>query len=383
MSRKKSSPKSEQEKSQEYEAEIVWDDEDNDTDGIEAEILFDEEDEEEAQDILADDILDKEWNLSSDDSELDEEFEDEDYIPENELLDIQEELKALSPSSNEKSLAASNPMTKYMQEVNRYPLLTKEEEYDLAVKFREDNDQEAAEKLVTSNLRFVVKIAAEYAKFGGKLIDLVQEGNVGLMHAVREYNPYRGVRLISYAVWWIRGYIKEYLMRQQSMVRIGSNAKQKKLFHQLRREERKLELMGKEPDVKQLAEKLEVSVKDVEQMQQRIRHGDLSLDKTVGDSETNWLDLHADEETPAQDEALAQQEILNFILVKIEEIHDKLNEKELYILKHRIMEDEPKTLQEIGDHFGISRERARQLEARILKQLKEKVLEELPFPENE
>ena len=155
------------------------------------------------------------------------------------------------------------------------------------------------------------------------------------------------------------------------------------MFHQLRREERKLELMGKEPDVKQLAEKLEVSEKDVEQMQQRIRHGDLSLDKTVGDSETNWLDLHADEETPAQDEALAQQEILNFILVKIEEIHDKLNEKELYILKHRIMEDEPKTLQEIGDHFGISRERARQLEARILKQLKEKVLEELPFPENE
>ncbi|MAF92792.1 MAG: RNA polymerase subunit sigma [Bdellovibrionaceae bacterium] len=383
MSRKKSSPQSDQDKSQEYEAEIVWDDEDNDTDGIEAEILFDEEDEEEAQDILADDILDKEWNLSSDDSELDEEFEEEDFIPEDELLDIQEELKALSPSSNEKSLAASNPMTKYMQEVNRYPLLTKEEEYDLAVKFREDNDQEAAEKLVTSNLRFVVKIAAEYAKFGGKLIDLVQEGNVGLMHAVREYNPYRGVRLISYAVWWIRGYIKEYLMRQQSMVRIGSNAKQKKLFHQLRREERKLELMGKEPDVKQLAEKLEVSVKDVEQMQQRIRHGDLSLDKTVGDSETNWLDLHADEETPAQDEALAQQEILNFILVKIEEIHDKLNEKELYILKHRIMEDEPKTLQEIGDHFGISRERARQLEARILKQLKEKVLEELPFPENE
>lgn len=380
MSRKKSSPQSDQDKSQEYEAEIVWDDEDNDTDGIEAEILFDEEDEEEAQDILADDILDKEWNLSSDDSELDEEFEEEDFIPEDELLDIQEELKALSPSSNEKSLAASNPMTKYMQEVNRYPLLTKEEEYDLAVKFREDNDQEAAEKLVTSNLRFVVKIAAEYAKFGGKLIDLVQEGNVGLMHAVREYNPYRGVRLISYAVWWIRGYIKEYLMRQQSMVRIGSNAKQKKLFHQLRREERKLELMGKEPDVKQLAEKLEVSVKDVEQMQQRIRHGDLSLDKTVGDSETNWLDLHADEETPAQDEALAQQEILNFILVKIEEIHDKLNEKELYILKHRIMEDEPKTLQEIGDHFGISRERARQLEARILKQLKEKVLEELPFP---
>ncbi|MEC9282241.1 MAG: RNA polymerase factor sigma-32 [Bdellovibrionota bacterium] len=382
MSKKKSSPPNDHDETQEYEAEVVWDDEDGDSDSLEAEILFDEEDEEDSENELSKDILDKEWNLSSDEDEAYEDYDD-DFIPEEELLDIQEELKALSPSSNEKSLAATNPMTKYMQEVNRYPLLTKEEEYDLAVKFREDNDQEAAEKLVTSNLRFVVKIAAEYAKFGGKLIDLVQEGNVGLMHAVREYNPYRGVRLISYAVWWIRGYIKEYLMRQQSLVRIGSNAKQKKLFHQLRREERKLELMGKEPDVKQLAEKLEVSEKDVEQMQQRIRHGDLSLDKTVGDSETNWLDLHADEETPAQDEALAQQEILNFILVKIEEIHDKLNEKELYILKHRIMEDEPKTLQEIGDHFGISRERARQLEARILKQLKEKVLEELPLHENE
>lgn len=379
MARKKSSPQNDQDETQEYEAEVVWDEDDPNSEGVAAEVLFDDEEDEDSDEELSDKILDKEWNFSSEDDEIDEELDDDDYIPEDELIDIQEELKALSPSSNEKSLAATNPMTKYMQEVNRYPLLTKEEEYDLAVKFREDNDQEAAEKLVTSNLRFVVKIAAEYAKFGGRLIDLVQEGNVGLMHAVREYNPYRGVRLISYAVWWIRGYIKEYLMRQQSLVRIGSNAKQKKLFHQLRREERKLELMGKEADVKQLAEKLEVSEKDVEQMQQRIRHGDLSLDKSVGDTETNWLELQADEDVAPQDEALAQQEILNFILLKIEDIHDNLNEKELYILKHRIMEDEPKTLQEIGDHFGISRERARQLEARILKQLKEKVLEELPL----
>ena len=206
----------------------------------------------------------------------------------------------------------------------------------------------------------------------------MQEGNVGLMHAVREFNPYKGVRLISYAVWWIRGYIKEYLMKQQSLVRIGTNAKQKKLFHSIRREERKLRLMGKEPNVKVLAEKLDVSEKEVVQMQQRIRHGDLSLDQSIdSDSRTQWIEMHSDDDMELQDEALARQELLNMILANIMEIKDALNEKEQYILKNRIMEDEPKTLQEIGDHFGISRERARQLEARVLKKLKEQVQENL------
>lgn len=273
-----------------------------------------------------------------------------------------------------KGLATSDPMAQYVREVQRYPLLTKEQEYELAVRYRETGDQEAAEKLVTSNLRFVIKVAAEYAKYGSKLIDVVQEGNVGLMHAVREFNPYKGNRLITYAVWWIRGYIKEYLMRQQSMVRIGTNAKQKKLFHSLRREERKLELMGKEPDVKLLASRLEVPEKDVVQMQQRIRFGDMSLDQNVdAEGRTQWIDMQVDPDEELQDEALARQEMLNMILEKIVEIKESLNEKEIYILQHRIMEDEPMTLQEIGDHFGISRERARQLEARVLKRLKEKV----------
>lgn len=358
-----------EEEVREVDPELVWDD-----DGEE------ELNDDELQDLTAIDLaiaeeLKREESEGSWSADQNGDWKEED---EDEAIST-----SLVPRTNESSLAATHPMTKYLQEIQRYPLLSKEEEYALAVRFREEGDQSAAEKLVTSNLRFVVKIAAEYARFGSKLIDLVQEGNVGLMHAVREYNPYRGVRLISYAVWWIRGYIKEYLLRQQSLVRIGSNAKQKKLFHQLRREERKLELLGKEPDLKALALRLDVSEEDVSQMQQRLRHGDLSLDRSLGqDSDTAWLDLQVDEKQELQDEALARQELLNFILLKIEDLHDSLNEKELYILEKRILEDEPVTLQEVGDRFGISRERARQLEARILKRLKEKVLQDLPLPES-
>ena len=198
------------------------------------------------------------------------------------------------------------------------------------------------------------------------------------MHAVKEFNPYKGVRLITYAVWWIRGYIKEYLMKQQSLVRIGTNAKQKKLFHQLRREERQLQLEGKEPDVKRLAEKLDVSEKDVIQMQQRLRHGDLSLDQKLdSESATQWIDLQVNEEEELQDQTLERQDLLNLILKNIMSLKESLNEKELYILKHRIMADEPMTLQEIGDHFAISRERTRQLEARILKRIRENIAEQM------
>src|SRR5690606_17772486 len=128
-----------------------------------------------------------------------------------------------------------------LNEIRKYPLLSREEEMELAIRFKEKGDKAAAEKLITSNLRFVVKIAAEYSRFGAKMIDLIQEGNVGLMHAVKEFNPYKGVKLITYAVWWIKGYIREYLMRQHSMVRVGTTQAQKKLFYNLNQETRKLE----------------------------------------------------------------------------------------------------------------------------------------------
>ena len=156
--------------------------------------------------------------------------------------------------SKEAALSPNDPVAQYMKEVGRYPLLSKEEERALAIQLYEHGDQAAAEKLVTANLRFVVKIALEYAKFGAKLIDLIQEGNVGLMHAVKEYNPYKDVKLITYAVWWIRGYIQEYLMKQYSMVKIGTTANQRKLFYRLQKEKENLERFGTQTVIKQFVD---------------------------------------------------------------------------------------------------------------------------------
>ncbi|MEK6553639.1 MAG: sigma-70 family RNA polymerase sigma factor, partial [Bdellovibrionota bacterium] len=153
-------------------------------------------------------------------------------------------------------LVPADPLARYMAELRKYPLLTKEEEHDLAVRYREHGDREAAQKLVTSNLRFVVKVASEYTKFGARLIDLIQEGNVGLMQAVKEFNPYKGARLITYAVWWIRGQIQEHLMRHYSMVRIGTTATQRKLFYELQRQRDQLERMGFEAGIAQLSGRL-------------------------------------------------------------------------------------------------------------------------------
>lgn len=279
-------------------------------------------------------------------------------------------------SEKESGLVPSDPLAQYLAEIRKYPLLTPEEEKALAVRYYEKKDPIAAEKLVTSNLRFVVKIALEYAKMGAKLMDLVQEGNVGLMHAVKEYNPYKGVKLITYAVWWIRGYMREYLMKQFSMVKIGTTQSQKKLFYNLEKEERELKLLGHEPkDVQLLSSRLGVSEKDVELMQQRMSSKDVSLDAPIDEDGggANFLDLQTDNTTP--EDQLEILELIDLLKEKVESIKPKLNEKELDILENRILADEPKTLQEIGDKYGITRERARQLEERLLKNIKEQFLE--------
>lgn len=278
------------------------------------------------------------------------------------------QLPALASS---KVPATSDPLGQYLSEIGKYRLLNPEEEKALAIRLYEHEDQEAAEQLVKANLRFVVKIASEYAQYGSKLIDLVQEGNIGLMQAVREFNPYKGVRLITYAVWWIRGYIREYLMRNHSIVRIGTNNKQKKLYYQLKKEEEKLKSLGKEVSVPLLSQRLDVDEKDIVQMQQRLKKPDLSLDQELdSESRNTFLDLQSDAEQIPIDEDMATKEMLNLLKDKIANIEPNLNEKEKYILKNRILADEPQTLQEIGDYYGISRERARQLEARIIKKIK-------------
>ena len=266
-----------------------------------------------------------------------------------------------------RAVSTTDPVATYLAEIRRYPLLTREEERALAVRYRETGDAKAAERLVTSNLRFVVKIATEYSKFGAKLIDLIQEGNVGLMHAVREFNPYKDVRLITYAVWWIRGYIQEFLMRQYSMVRIGTTQTQRKLFYRLQKEKDRLDRMGEDPtNIPLLASSLGVDEEDVRQMSQRLSGRDVSLNQPLdSDSPTSLLDMEASNE-PDVSERLGHAEELEVLRENIEKIRGGLNEKELYILENRILADEPMTLQEIGEHYGVTREAVRQLEARLI-----------------
>jgi len=256
-------------------------------------------------------------------------------------------------------------------------LLSKEEERDLAEKYYETGDPKAAERLVTANLRFVIKIAAEYSKFGSKMIDLIQEGNVGLMHAVREFNPYRDVRLITYAVWWIRGYIQDFLMKQYSLVKIGTTQNQRKLFYQLQKKKQELEAMGLETGIKQLSGKLGIPESEVENMSQRILGRDVSLDQPIKDSgSTTLIDLQHDEYSAAADEELASKELIKRLNEKIEKVRPSLNDRELFLLDARLLADEPVTLQKIGDKYGITREAVRQMETRLIKKIKADFLPE-------
>ena len=291
-----------------------------------------------------------------------------------EVIETEAEDLVEAPESVEsKSISTTDPLARYLSEVRQYPLLTKEQEKKLAIQYFDHKDPRAAEALVTSNLRFVVKIAAEYTKFGARLIDLVQEGNVGLMHAVKEFNPYKGARLITYAVWWIRGYIQEYLMRQYSLVRIGTTANQRKLFYQLQKEKENLEKMGFGQDIKQLSGKLGIDQDEIEEMQKRLSGRDVSLDQPLSDdgsSSGRMIDLQQQSGSDNVDEQLGHAEELHLLKETIAEIRDQLSEKEKIILEKRLLADEPLTLQELGDSFGTTREAVRQIENRLMQKLK-------------
>lgn len=313
---------------------------------------------------------------------LDSTEEYESINPEEDVdLNSIKEIKKTKPSSKLPVVQSGSisseydPVEAYLAEIKKYPLITKDEEYRLAVQYREHQDSRAAEQLVTANLRFVVKIAAEYSKFGAKMIDLIQEGNVGLMHAVKEFNPYKGVRLISYAVWWIRGYIQEYLMRQYSMVRIGTTTNQRKLFYRLKKESEKLKAQGFDPSPALLSSRLGVTEKEVEDMTQRMSGRDVSIYQPVdSEGKTTILDFQADE-SDAVDDLIGHAEELDILKENIEKIYSKLTPKEKYILENRLLADEPMTLQEIGDHYGTTREAVRQIEARLMDKIKKSFFE--------
>jgi RNA polymerase sigma-32 factor len=270
----------------------------------------------------------------------------------------------------------------YITEINRFSLLTAEDEFKLAVRLKKYNDMDAAETLIVSNLRFVVKIAHEYRNYGFKLADLIQEGNIGLIHAVKKFDPYRGYRLISYAVWWIRAYIQNYLIKSWSIVKIGTTQAQRKLFFKLSQAKKQLESLSKKnPEFAEIAESLGVKGSEVEEMDMRMGSRDVSLHEFIGDDAgATHIDFLA-YEGDNQEVALIKNEERSLVQRNIAGALATLNERESYIIRHRVMADNPETLQKIGDKYNITRERARQIEKQALK----KVQLALPYlkPDNE
>ena len=260
-------------------------------------------------------------------------------------------------------------MNLYLAEIRRFPVLPPEEEYRLAVKFYEEKDLEAAHTLITSNLRFVVKIAGEYRAYGMKMLDLVQEGNVGLMMAVRKFNPYKGYRLISYAVWWIRAYIQNYIISAWSLLKIGTTQAQKKLFFKLNQAKNAMKNMFGEDDAAAVSKALGVKESEFVEMDQRLR-GDYSLDCEGMDGEGNALIDSLADERKNQEDALADFQEAFILEREVSVALDRLNEKERYVIEKRVIADDPMTLQEIADHFSVSRERIRQIEEGALKKMK-------------
>lgn len=268
--------------------------------------------------------------------------------------------------------SGSADIDRYVEEVAQYPLLSRDQELDLARRYRDTGEVAAAHQLVVSNLRFVVKIAHSYRGYGLKLLDIIQEGNIGLMHAVKKFDPERGYRLISYAVWWIRAQIQSYVMRSWSLVKLGSGRVRRKLFFKLRSERSAMEheAAGEVAGRDALAERLGVDIAEIDEMQVRLAARDFSLDAPLADdSDQSHLDMLSAGEAPQEAALIARQEheVLDTLLAASA---DQLNEKEAYILQHRLLAEEPPTLGEIGDQFGISRERVRQLEQRVIKKLR-------------
>jgi RNA polymerase sigma-32 factor len=263
----------------------------------------------------------------------------------------------------------TDSMSLYMGEIKKFPVLSPEEEHRYAVKFYEEKDLEAAHTLITSNLRFVVKIASEYRDYGLKMVDLIQEGNVGLMMAVRKFDPYKGIRLISYAVWWIRAYIQNYVLSAWSLLKIGTTQAQRKLFFKLNQAKRAIRNMTGADDDEATALSLDVKESEVTEMTQRMM-GEYSLDAEIVDGEgLTLLETLADDRSN-QEEMLAEVQDAEIVKREIGEALTKLNEKERYVIARRVTAEEPQTLQEIADHFGISRERVRQIEEGALKKVR-------------
>lgn len=268
----------------------------------------------------------------------------------------------------------------YLKEIQKYPLLSKEEERELAIQFKETQDRETLQKLVTANLRFVVKIAFEYIHYRVKLLDLIQEGNMGLVKAVQEFDPYKDVRLTTYAIWWIRSYIQEAILKNYSLVKMGTTQAQKRLFYRLRKEQKKLEQEGISPSqgVKLLAQKLDVKEKEVEEMSQRLSQNDVSLNAPLNHDEKSERIAHLAAQQAPADETLANAEQETLFKRILKQFGETLEGREKVVFYDRLVAENPMTLQEIGEKYKFTKERARQIEEQVKEKLKKYMQEHYP-----
>ncbi len=258
----------------------------------------------------------------------------------------------------------------YLSQIERYQVLDRGSEYILAVEYRDQKSEEAAKKLITSNLRFVIKVALGYRNYGVKLMDLIQEGNIGLMKAVERFDPDKGYRLISYAIWWIKAYIQNYIIKSWSLVKIGTTQAQRKLFYRVADLPEARDFDNHLDNVSKLADKIHVTEDEVIDMAARLKAHDLSLDDLIGDrSRDSFADTLRDD-APDQEEILSELEVRQGLKLWADTALQTLNPREKYIVEKRILAEDPLTLKELGKHFGITRERARQIERSALEKLK-------------
>lgn len=269
-------------------------------------------------------------------------------------------------------LSQASALTAYMSQLRHHAPITREEEHELAIKWIEEGDVDAAKLLVLSNLRLVVKIAMEYRRAWTNTLDLIQEGNVGLMEAVQRFDPYQGVKLSSYAVYWIRAYILKYILDNMRSVRLGTTRASRKLFFRLNKEKRELERQGYEAEPRLIAERLDVSEDDVIDMESRLSRPDISFDAPLRSDEGDGMTFGDRMGSPGMNSEVevGANQLREVFIEKIREFSETLSARDRQILDERVLAEQPRTLAELGIEFDVSRERVRQLEAKIVNRLR-------------
>ncbi|HJO24857.1 MAG: RNA polymerase factor sigma-32 [Myxococcota bacterium] len=283
-----------------------------------------------------------------------------------------------APTPTERTPEPTDALTRYMAELAHHAPISREEEKALATRWREQGDVEAARRLVLANLRLVVKIAMEYRRAWANTLDLIQEGNLGLMQAIQRFDPSHDVKLSSYGAYWIRAYILKYILDNIRLVRLGRSRAERKLFFRMNKEKRKLEREGFSPEPRLLAERLDVTEADIENMEQRLAEPEVSLNAPIRrDRESSERGEFISADVQSTEDTVAGTEVRRIFLEKVGEFADELDERDRKILEERLLAEEPRSLQELGREFGVSRERVRQLESRLVKRLTEYMRQEL------